>query len=120
MNQPWQFGRSSFELVIFSLVLEHIENLELIFTRTAAHLDTGGYLYIGELHPYKQYAGSQARFEKEGVTIPVKSFVHHTSSFINAAKQNGFELITLQEYADELVPAAPPRLLVLLFRKIKH
>jgi ubiquinone/menaquinone biosynthesis C-methylase UbiE len=63
ITQPWTFARSSYDLVTFSLVLEHIEHLGDIFEKVFGVLKTGGHMYIGELHPFKQYTGSKARFE---------------------------------------------------------
>lgn len=61
----WTFTTDQYELVTFSLVLEHIENLEPIFKEASHALVEGGFVYIGELHPFKQYTGSKARFETE-------------------------------------------------------
>jgi len=61
----WTFVQSSYDLITFSLVLEHIENLEDIFRKASQVISPGGYVYIGELHPFKQYSGSKARFETE-------------------------------------------------------
>src|SRR3954470_9041160 len=58
----WTFGSDLYDLVSFSLVLEHIENLDHVFREAAAALVEGGHMYIGQLHPFKQYAGSKARF----------------------------------------------------------
>lgn len=62
ITRPWSFTNKQYDLITFSLVLEHIENLEIIFQKASAVLKTGGYIYIGELHPFKQYTGSKARF----------------------------------------------------------
>jgi ubiquinone/menaquinone biosynthesis C-methylase UbiE len=35
LKQPWEFTDRKFDLVVFSLVLEHIENLERIFAEAA-------------------------------------------------------------------------------------
>ena len=116
INREWRFGHSSFDLVTFSLVLEHIKNLDHIFEEVAKVLGPGGYVYIGELHPYKQYAGSKARFEtNEGVQV-VECYNHHISEFTNNAKKNGLHLLLLNEYFDDDQPHAP-RILTLLFRK---
>ena len=50
----WTFSNELYDLVSFSLVLEHIENLDFIFNETSKSLKPGGYVYIGELHPFKQ------------------------------------------------------------------
>jgi ubiquinone/menaquinone biosynthesis C-methylase UbiE len=89
INLDWEFGNAPYDLVTFSLVLEHIENLDHIFNQTAKQLRPGGHVYIGELHPFKQYTGSKARFETaEGMQV-VECFNHntpHTGNFTGKAR----------------------------------
>jgi len=74
-------------------------------------------VFIGELHPFKQYSGSKARFEtSEGVQV-VTCFNHHITDFVNAAKNHGFELINIKEYFDDNDTNNIPRILTLVFRK---
>lgn len=58
INQDWNFTDKKFDLVVCSLVLEHIENIERIFQLISERLIVGGVLYVGEFHPFKQYTGS--------------------------------------------------------------
>lgn len=117
ITQPWTFAAKQYDLVGFSLVLEHIELLSPIMKKVADVLTTGGYLYISELHPFKQYNGSKARFETEAGTQVVTCFNHHVSDFTDAATANGLELITLKEYFDDDDRNNISRLLTLLFQK---
>lgn len=118
ITTDWRFRNQLYDLVSFSLVLEHIETLEHIFKETAAALKPGGLVYIGELHPFKQYAGSKARFETaEGVQV-VDCFNHHITDFIQAAQKNGLTLVEINEYFDEDNRNEMPRILTLLFEKI--
>ncbi|HYK77554.1 MAG TPA: class I SAM-dependent methyltransferase, partial [Daejeonella sp.] len=117
ITQKWSFGHKSYQLVSFSLVLEHIENIEPIFEEVSQVLLPGGYIYIGELHPFKQYSGSKARFDTaEGQQI-LTCFNHHVSEFTQLAKQYGFEIVDLNEFFDENDRSAIPRILTLLLRK---
>ena len=115
--QPWTFATRAYDLVGFSLVLEHIEELQPVFTKVAAVLKPGGYLYISELHPFKQYNGSKARFETAEGTQVVTCFNHHITDFTNAGKANGLDLVSITEYFDEGDRNTIPRLLTLLFKK---
>jgi 2-polyprenyl-3-methyl-5-hydroxy-6-metoxy-1,4-benzoquinol methylase len=117
ITQTWTFTDKQFDLITFSLVLEHIENLAHIFNECNKHLKNNGLVYIGELHPMKQYAGSKARFETETGTSVVDCYTHHISEFINTAKQKGLYLHDLAEYFDE-DNNAMPRILRLMFRKV--
>lgn len=116
ITKEWSFVKQQFDLVTFSLVLEHIEDLNSIFKKVTESLKRGGYVYVGELHPFKQYMGSKARFEtEEGVHI-VACYNHHLSDFVSAAKNNGLAIIELDEYFDEDNKELP-RILTLLLRK---
>ncbi|MCK9414074.1 MAG: class I SAM-dependent methyltransferase [Prolixibacteraceae bacterium] len=117
INKPWTFVTKKFHLVTFSLVLEHIENLDPVLEQAANSVLPCGYLYIGELHPFKQYAGTKARFEtEEGIQI-VTCFNHNVSDFTDAGKKFGFEVANLKEYFDENDRTVLPRILTILLKK---
>lgn len=117
ITQPWTFVKRSYQLVSFSLVLEHIKNVEHIFQQANTALNDGGYLYIGELHPFKQYSGSKARFETSEGTETLTCYTHHTSEFVNTATKFGLQLIKIEEHFDEEDKSGIPRILTLLFQK---
>jgi len=117
INNDWDFTRKTFDLVSFSLVLEHIENLDHIFKEVYKKLDGSGYVYIGELHPFKQYTGSKARFETEEGLQVVQCYNHHISDFIQSAKKYGLRLLAFDEYFDNDDKTSIPRILALLFQK---
>jgi len=115
INMPWDFTDKTFDLVTFSLVLEHIENLDFIFQQASNKLKKGGMIYLGELHPFKQYTGSKARFETaEGLTI-VPCFTHNISEFIESAKKYDFEINDVKEFFDDDDRTSIPRILVMTF-----
>lgn len=117
ITEPWHFAQQQFDLVIFSLVLEHIEDLTTIFKKVSNSLKPNGHVYIAELHPFKQYSGSKARFETATGTQVVTCFTHHVSDFVIAAKQAGLELVGLEEFFDDQDRNQIPRILQLLFKK---
>ena len=119
MLDNWSFIQSKVDLVTFSLVLEHIENLQPVFLQASAVLSIGGYIYVGELHPMKQYMGSKARFETEDGIQVVDCFTHHASDFIKAAKIAGFKLVVFEEYFDDNHREGLPRILAMLFQKVE-
>jgi ubiquinone/menaquinone biosynthesis C-methylase UbiE len=113
----WTFTDAVYDLISFSLVLEHIENLDHIFRESAKLLKPGGYIYIGELHPFKQYAGSKARFETEQGLQVVECFNHHVSDFIQSARKHGLAPVDINEYFDDNDRGGMPRILTMLLRK---
>jgi SAM-dependent methyltransferase len=124
ITRDWMFRDGLYDLVSFSLVLEHIKELGHIFHEAAGSLSPGGLVYIGELHPFKQYSGTKARFDTDEGRQVVECFTHHISEFTGAARQHGLTLIAFDEYFDEQEEQAStgeqhpiPRILTLLFRK---
>ena len=119
INADWSFATGLYDLVSYSLVLEHIEHLDPIFRKTAAVLNAGGHVYIGELHPFKQYNGSKARFETEiGIQV-VPCFDHHISDFTRLAIKYGLAIKEINEYFDEAGRTGLPRILAIVLVKIK-
>lgn len=117
MNETWDFTNRQFDIVVFSLVLEHIKDIDNIFNKVSEKIKPGGYLYIGELHPFKQYTGSKAKFETDKGTQLVTCFTHHISDFTKAANKNGFQIILIDEFFDDNDKSSIPRILTLLFKR---
>jgi ubiquinone/menaquinone biosynthesis C-methylase UbiE len=113
----WTFVDRPYDLVAFSLVLEHIEDLDAIFQKVSKAITKSGFVYIGELHPFKQYAGSKARFETAEGPQVVTCFNHHISDFTQAAKHNGFNILEINEFFDENDKSTIPRILTLVLRR---
>ena len=117
ITKRWPGNDMEFDLVVCNLVLEHIADLAFIFSEAPRVLQNKGRFFINELHPFKQYEGSKARFYREDETIEVDAFVHHISEFMDAATANGLKLSKLNEYWHETDQNKPPRLISFLFTK---
>ncbi|MCF8239695.1 MAG: class I SAM-dependent methyltransferase, partial [Saprospiraceae bacterium] len=117
ITQPWAFAKPSYDLAVFSLVLEHIQHLDDIFCKLSSVIKPGGYCYIGELHPAKQYNGTKARFDSKEGQQTLTCFMHHLSDFTTPALHHGFSIETIREYFDEDDRTSIPRILTLLFKK---
>jgi ubiquinone/menaquinone biosynthesis C-methylase UbiE len=118
ITAPWGFAKKGYDLVTFSLVLEHIQNLDHIFCELSKYLLKGGHVYIGELHPFKQYNGTKARFETPEGTQVVTCYDHHISEFVQTAKKYGLAIADINEYFDNDDRCTIPRILTLLLKKI--
>ncbi len=116
ITNNWTFANTQYDLVTFSLVLEHIENLHDIFKKVSNTISSKGFVYVGELHPFKQYTGTKARFDTEAGQQTVTCFNHNISDFVLAAKNNGFEIMNIEEYFDDNDRTIIPRILTLLLR----
>ncbi len=117
INQTWMFANQTYDLATCSLVLEHIENLEAVFQKVFAVLKPNGYCYVGELHPFKQYLGTKARFDTEAGRQIVDCYTHNISDFVKSAEAAGLALATLDEHFDDNGHAAIPRILTMVFTK---
>lgn len=116
--EAWNFAPHPYDLATFSLVLEHIENLVPIFEKLKTAIKDNGYVYISELHPFKQYAGSKARFDLGNGEQFLDCFIHHVSDFTHIASMHGFKIVIIKEYFDDNDKSNIPRLLTLLFQKV--
>lgn len=117
INESWHFIDGIYDLVTFSLVLEHIENLNTIFKKVETVTTQGSVVYIGELHPFKQYTGTKARFETGTGIETLTCFDHNISDFHTAASAYGFALEALSEYVDDDAATPIPRILSMTFIK---
>jgi ubiquinone/menaquinone biosynthesis C-methylase UbiE len=117
LTKHWPGEDVSYDLVSCNLVLEHIADLTHIFAEAARTLKPQGKFFINELHPFKQYRGTKACFERAEQTVEVDAFVHNISDFITAAQVAGLHLVSLKEYWHPEDQGKPPRLLSFLFTK---
>jgi len=118
LTQAWPAADHSFDLVASNLVLEHIQNLDFPFAEARRVLIDGGKFFICELHPFRQYQGIVARFQRaDDSTVRIAAFTHHITDFINAALKNGFRLEELNEWWHEQDKDKPPRLISFRFEK---
>jgi malonyl-CoA O-methyltransferase len=118
LTKKWMFEDHSFDLIVCNLVLEHIEDISFVFSEASRVLESQGRFFIDELHPFRQYEGRKAGYQKDGEVMEVDAFVHHISDFLNAAATNGLRLIKLNEYWHEEDQNKPPRIISLLLEKM--
>ena len=117
ISETWPCADRAANLVTCNLVLEHIEELSFIFAQAARVLATGGQLFISELHPFRQYLGTQARFDRDHETRTIEAFVHHVTDFTDAAAQNGLSIQSIKEWWHTEDVDKPPRLISFSFTK---
>lgn len=115
--QPRDFTKAPYDLVTFSLVLEHIEHLEPVFQHVSQTLSNKGICYVSELHPFKQYTGTKARFDTDEGRKVVDCYNHNISDFVLAADKAGLKLIHFDEQFDNNDRTSIPRILTLMFEK---
>jgi ubiquinone/menaquinone biosynthesis C-methylase UbiE len=117
ITQPWEYPDESFDLIVCNLVLEHIADLSHVFAEAARTLQHGGHFFIDELHPFRQYEGTKARFYRAEEKVEVDAYVHHISDFLKAAEESRLSLVHLEEYWHDADENKPPRILSLYFER---
>ena len=120
LNKKWEIENQFADLVTSSLTLEHIADLNPVFNQAHQKLNNNGLFFISELHPFKQYAGSKARYETETGTEELKVYTHHISDYIKSAENNGFDLLEINEWFDPTPEKEIPRLISFVFKKKKQ
>jgi len=117
ITRRWPCSSRSANLVVCNLVLEHVSDLAPVFNEARRVLDNGGLLFISELHPFRQYAGTVANFRRGRKTTRIPAFAHHLSDFTETASHAGFTLKRFQEWWHEKDKGKPPRLVSFLFKR---
>jgi malonyl-CoA O-methyltransferase len=116
VTQPWPLADGQCDLIVCNLVLEHVGDLNSVFSEAARVLAAGGEFFLCELHPFRQYEGTLANFNRNGETTTIAAFTHHISEFLGAAAENEFTLVRFDERWHGDDAGRPPRLAVFLFR----
>jgi ubiquinone/menaquinone biosynthesis C-methylase UbiE len=117
LTKAWPCKTESVDLVVCNLVLEHVPDLSIIFSEAQRALVMGGQFFVSELHPFRQYQGTRANFQREQQTIEIPAFVHHLSDFTECAAQNGLSVNGFREWWHEADQNKLPRLVSFMFEK---
>ena len=118
LTESWDVDNNFADLITCSLTLEHIKNLDHIFNQANLKLKKNGLFFISELHSFKQYAGTKARYETENGTQELEVYVHHITEYMDTAKNNGFEFVEMEEWFDDNTKKELPRLISFVFKSI--
>lgn len=118
LTAAWPCEPASADLVSFNLVLEHIEDIGEPLSQAAVAVRPAGLVLLSELHPFRQYQGSRARFvDFDGREVKLAAFTHHVSDYLRAAEAHGLRLVQLDEWWHAEDRGAPPRLLTCRFER---
>jgi len=115
--ENWEVENNFFDLITSSLTLEHIKDFNHIFSQASEKLRPNGLFFICELHPFKQYMGSKAKFEGATGTQELSTYIHNISEYMDEANKQGFTLVKMKEWFDEASDNKLPRLVSFVFKK---
>jgi len=88
---------ASADILISTLALAHIENIEDAFAEWTRVLKSGGHIIITDYHPAALEKGGNRTFTHNGKVISVKNYIHPVEQIINLAKTAGFTVIEFDE-----------------------
>jgi ubiquinone/menaquinone biosynthesis C-methylase UbiE len=117
VTKRWPFDDQCAQLVVCNLVLEHIADIDFVFCEASRCLADRGRFCISELHPFRQYQGTKAHFQRDQGTEEIEAFVHHISDFFSSARQSEFTVARFDEWWHEEDRHKPPRLVTFIFTK---
>jgi malonyl-CoA O-methyltransferase len=123
LNRPWPLVGESADLVMFNLVLEHVQRLEPVFAQAARVLRVGGAMVLSEFHAVRlaeslmgpSMKGAQITGEAGEVLEFVGSFRHAAGEYEQAAGAVGLRLVESREWWEE--GDERPLLLTMRFEK---
>lgn len=94
------FEDNSFDIVILTLVLEHIKDLNFLYSEVKRVSKVNAIMYIAEMHPFMFLKNAQAHFTDPGTgeQYTLGSVKRVMSDYINPAINNGLKLKNIQEY----------------------
>ena len=120
-------SKSLFDVVLSSLVSEHLTDLRRFFKESFAALRRGGRFVFSAFHPDPARAGVEANFEQNGTEYRLGAEPYTVPDYLNGISDAGFKDLEWREYApdDRLIDEVPwaakytgrPLLLIVVARR---
>lgn len=92
------FSENQFDVVLVSLVLEHIKDLKHIFSEVHRVLKNHGTFRILEIHEEITSKGTKAHFQLGGIEYELPSFTHTESEFVELLAEFDFCLSSVTNW----------------------
>lgn len=101
LDSPLPLDDASFNIVLCALVLDHIANLDLLFSEFARLCRADGSIVITVMHPAMLLRGVQARFNdpERGGKVVLESVPNQVADYVTAALRAGLRIDHIAEYA---------------------
>ena len=110
MAMPVAEPDGAFDIVLFSLTLEHVADMATPLGEARRLLKPGGQVVVIEIHPYLSLGGLAAHFVEGGQTIRMPTVPHTVPDYVAAARTAGLVIDACREWKPgDLGPDAPAR-----------
>ena len=94
----------TYDLIVSTLTIAHIENLQEALTAWSRILKDAGDIILTDFHPSALASGGQRTFKHGNSHIAVRNFVHPTATIISILQNFNFKLVAkLEKTIDETV-----------------
>ncbi len=91
------FDAHSFDFIISTLVIAHIQNIEEIIKEWDRLLKKNGEIFLTDFHPAALIKGAKRTFNSNGTTITIKNYIHPVEKLENLFLFLGFKLLNRNE-----------------------
>jgi len=100
LNEPLPFADAAFDVVVCTLVLEHIEQLSPLFREMRRVCSPGGWLYLSDLHPMMRLRGEQAQFSDRvrDEEVRPRGYAHMVSDYVTGILEAGLSIREMDEH----------------------
>jgi ubiquinone/menaquinone biosynthesis C-methylase UbiE len=100
LNEPLPFSDNSFDLVLCSLVLEHVEKLGPVLSEMKRIVKQTGFIFISDLHPAMRLKSAQAQFTDHATGEDVRpiGYVHSLSDYVLSITKTGLTIEDMREF----------------------
>lgn len=88
---------ASFDLIVSTLTVAHIKNIELALKTWCRILKPNGEIIITDFHPKMLAFGGKRTFKYQNQQMSVQNFVHPVRTIKNLLKRNGFMVVAEEE-----------------------
>lgn len=98
MTRPLPLADGSADLVLFSLTLEHVDDLAHPLREARRLLRAAGRIAVIEIHPFLSLGSVAAHFHDGGAIVEMPTFPHRFSDYLNATAEIGLHIAKCREW----------------------
>jgi ubiquinone/menaquinone biosynthesis C-methylase UbiE len=108
LARPLPLATGEFDVVLCSLVLEHLDDLPAMFSEFRRIVRPGGRVVIADFHPEMFRRGLHARFRAgaDATKVQIEGIDHTISDYVMAIVGAGLEIVAMAEHRMDAQTAA--------------